>query len=406
MSGRSATTIRPLTREVSGLASSIFDRPTRPRPRSGRTIPAVSSPSLLPPNNRGIHIRPRRRRRRQVILVGLVVIVLAAVLTLVAVTNGSPNRQRYLSAHPVALRHRHTTTLPVSAVALSADGVTSQSIIAENKLPGTTSWQISGQPSSGSIQGFASLNYASVGQEVGVYVSTSAPQFRVVAYRIGYYHGAGAREVWASPEISGVIQPACPLTPGVNMVSCDNWTRSLTIRVTRAFTQGDYLLKLTGSDNTQNYIQLTVWDRNSTATYVVMSRTLTEEGWNTYGGYSFYQGEGPCTLGQTSSYPPCNRARIVSLDRPFAEGNGASDFLQSEYPLLFFMEHHGLDVAYVTDITVSDHPSLLLRHRALLSLDHDETWTYSELQGALAARSSGVNIAFFGAAAIVRHTRL
>jgi hypothetical protein len=49
---------------------------------------------------------------------------------------------------------------------------------------------------------------------------------------------------------------------------------------------------------------------------------------------------------------------------------------------------------------------MLLQHRSLLSLDHDETWTYSELHGAQVAQAHGLNIAFFGAAAIVRHARL
>jgi len=49
--------------------------------------------------------------------------------------------------------------------------------------------------------------------------------------------------------------------------------------------------------------------------------------------------------------PACSRARIVSYDRPYAYGEGAGDFLGSEYPFIRFVEQHGLDVAYVTDVT-------------------------------------------------------
>ncbi|MGV1030421.1 MAG: N,N-dimethylformamidase beta subunit family domain-containing protein, partial [Dermatophilaceae bacterium] len=45
-------------------------------------------------------------------------------------------------------------------------------------------------------------------------------------------------------------------------------------------------------------------------------------------------------------------------------------------------------------------------HKAILSLGHDETWTYAERKGAQAAVDHGVNLAFLSAAAMVRHARL
>ncbi len=346
------------------------------------------------------HARPSSKGR----WVAATVVALAAVMVLALVAfAGGPTRSassQRSATHPTAATSRPTGTF------LGPYGVESKAIIAENRLPGTTSWQITGTPPAGFIEGFADTTYASEGQSVGLYVSTSAPRFRVVAYRMGWYQGKGGHEVWASPEVPGTEQPPCPLTQGINMVSCDNWSKSLTIPITEAFMQGDYLLKLVGSGGQQSYVPLTVWDPASTAAYLVMARSLTEEGWNTFGGYSYYQGEGPCTLGQTSSYPPCNRARVVSFDRPYDTGNGSSDFLTNEFPLVSFMERHGLDAAYVTDVTVDEHPQILLRHRAILSLGHDETWTWPELQGAETALAHGVNIVFFGAAALVRHSRL
>ncbi|MGP8006364.1 MAG: N,N-dimethylformamidase beta subunit family domain-containing protein, partial [Acidimicrobiales bacterium] len=253
--------------------------------------------------------------------------------------------------------------------------------------------------------GFSSLNYAEVGDLANLYVSTPSPSFTVTAYRMGWYQGLGARAVWTSPDVPGHVQPACPLTAGVNMVSCDNWTSSLTVPITKVFVQGDYLLKLTGSGGQEGYIPLTVWDPTSQAAYLVVNRTFTEVGWNTYGGYSFYQGTGPCPAG-SSTYPVCNRARILSMDRPYDSGYGASDFLGNEYPLIQFCEEHGLDVTYVTDVTLSEHPELALAHKAILSLGHDETWSYDERLAVVNARSQGVNLVFFGAAAVLRHVRL
>ena len=286
---------------------------------------------------------------------------------------------------------------------LGPSGVESSAVVAENKRPGTSSWQLTG-PGRGVIQGFADKNYAATGDTVGLHVSTDAPSFRVVAYRMGWYGGLGARQIWSSALVPGHLQPACSVAPRTNTVSCANWARSLTMVVTANFVPGDYLLKLVSHGNAQSYVLLTIWDPSSKATYLVMNRSLVEQGWNTFGGYSFYQGKGPCILG-SGTYPVCNRARVVSFDRPY-DVHGSSDFLDNEYPLVQFMEEHGLDVTYCTDVCVSEHPRALLRHRALIGLDHDETWTNSERVGALNALHAGVNMAFLGAATLVRHARL
>ncbi len=298
-----------------------------------------------------------------------------------------------------------TTTTAVARTYLGPDGVVSSAIVAENKRRGTSSWRIGPDTSVTAIQGFADTTYAAIGQSVTLRVTTDLPRYRVVAYRMGYYHGFGAREVWSSGLLDGQRQPACPVDPSTNMVSCANWAPSLTFPVTTAFVPGDYLLKLVAGPHAASYVPLTIWDPQSHATYVIMNRSLVEQGWNTYGGYSYYAGVGPCIL-DTSSYPPCNRARVVSFDRPYDTGAGSSDFLTNEYPLVRLAEKEGLDVTYITDITLDEHPTLLYAHKALLTLDHDETWTYQERMAVLRATARGVNVVYFGAAAMVRHARL
>jgi hypothetical protein len=100
---------------------------------------------------------------------------------------------------------------------------------------------------------------------------------------------------------------------------------------------------------------------------------------------------------------------VVSFDRPYAfsynGGAGTGDFLALELPLVRWMEQHGLDVSYVTDLTVIQHPDILIDHRAVLSLGHDECWSLRERQAAVFANAAGVNLAFFGANAVYRHIR-
>ena len=298
-----------------------------------------------------------------------------------------------------------TTTTATTSTTIVTTGEQSPAIVAENEKPGTTAWKLYPGDDATVVQGFAGTTYAQEGQSVSLYITSSAPRYVVQAYRMGYYGGDGARLVWQSAPQVGVQQPSCSLDTSVNMVSCANWSTSLTVPITAAFVPGDYLFKLVAAKLSASYIPLTIWDPTSTATYVVMNRPLVEQGWNTYGGYDFYAGQGSCIIDQIS-YPVCNRARVVSFDRPYATGAGASDFLTNEYPLVELMEKEGLNVTYITDITLSEHPSLLLHHTVLLSLDHDESWTLADRQAVATATSHGVNVVYFGAAAMVRHVRL
>ncbi len=175
----------------------------------------------------------------------------------------------------------------------------------------------------------------------------------------------------------------------------------MTVRIASSWPPGDYLLKLIASGGQQSYVPLTVADPASHATYVVQNSDLTWQAWNTYGGYDLYGGGRP---GTTPTY--ANRARVLSYDRPYAYGSGAGDFLGNELPLVEFVERHGLDVSYVSDIGVAEDPALLLNHKVFLSLGHDECWTLAQRNGITAALAHGVNAVFFGASPILRHVRL
>ena len=81
---------------------------------------------------------------------------------------------------------------------------------------------------------------------------------------MGWYQGLGARQIWQSGAVPGVDHPTCPVDRSTNMVSCANWTPSLTMHVTDTFVPGDYLLKLVGAGGQQGYVLLTVWTRRAT----------------------------------------------------------------------------------------------------------------------------------------------
>jgi hypothetical protein len=328
---------------------------------------------------------------------GVVVIAAALAAALAGCT------AQHGSGPPAAAKAGHAAGSAVPggpATFQGPDGAEARWVIEENDKPGSTAWRIRGPH--GGIEGFANQVYVRAGQRVTLYVSTAGPRFRAEAFRMGYYQGKGARLIWESGEVAGRGQPGCPVATGTNMVACDNWKPSLTFTVTRAWVQGDYLIKLVGSGHAQSYVPLTVWDPASTATYVIKNDVFTWQAWNPYGGYDYYQGLGSCPAG---GYPLCSRSKVVSYDRPYAAEDGSGNFLVLEYPLVRWAEKHGLDVTYATDLTVQEHPGYLLKHKVLLSLGHDECWSYGEREAAVRAYGTGMNIVFFAASPILRHVR-
>ena len=177
------------------------------------------------------------------------------------------------------------------------------------------------------------------------------------------------------------------------------WSKSVDIDVDGSWPPGDYLLKLVADDVAQRYVPLTIRDDSSTAALVVQNEVTTWQAYDQWGGYSLYAGgSGPGSFER--------RARVVSFDRPYARGDGASDFIGLELPLVAMAESLGLDVTYWTDVDLHARPELLTRHRALLTLGHDEYWSRAMRDGAENARDHGVNLAFLGANAVFRQIRL
>ncbi len=288
-----------------------------------------------------------------------------------------------------------TTVAPAALVDALPASPTARWIRDENRKPGSRDWVAAPDPTR-SIEGFADQVSVERGQTVGLYVSTKAPTFHVEAYRMGWYGGLGGRRVWISAEVPGLVQPPAQQTPVTNMVEA-HWTSSLSIVPDQTWPPGVYLLKLVASTGGQHEVPLTIRDDASRAAYVIQQSVTTWQAYNLWGGSNLYQGG--------SRGARALRSRVVSFDRPYA-GDGSADFIGNELGLVTFAEKLGLDVTYWTDIDLHAHPDLLIQHRVLLSLGHDEYWSGPMRAGVEAARDRGVNLVFFGANAVYRRIRL
>lgn len=271
--------------------------------------------------------------------------------------------------------------------------------VPENSLPGTSDWVIHHLGAAHEIEGYAGKASLSQGEPLPLFVSTTARSFTATAYRLGWYQGHGARQVWKSRTVRGGAQRAATVSDATNMVSTD-WDPVLHVP-TGDWPPGAYLVKLHAESGGQRYVPVTVRSPSCAGKVVLKSCVQTWQAYNMWGNYDLYKGP-------TGAY--ADRSLVVSLDRPY-DTNGANMFLTYERNVIKLAEYlttrkGGLDLAYVTSMDIDADPHLLDGASALVSMGHDEYWTPRERANVTAARDKGMNIAFFGANAVFRRTRL
>ncbi|GAA3792363.1 N,N-dimethylformamidase beta subunit family domain-containing protein [Amycolatopsis tucumanensis] len=261
---------------------------------------------------------------------------------------------------------------------------------------GTPGWEITHPGPEHAIEGYADRTSALPGDIVRLFVSTTAARFTVTAFRMGAYAGSDALRVWQSAPVPGRVQaPAVVQAPTSTVVA--PWQPSLEVP-TRGWAPGDYLLRLDGDNQAQQYVPLTVRTPSNAGRIVLVNAVTTWQAYNRWGGYSLYD---------SPSGRKAQRSRAVSFDRPYQarDMRGAGDFLYFELPMARFAESLGLPLGYATDVDLHADPHLLDGARAVIILGHDEYWSSAMRANVTAARDRGVNLAFLGGNEIYRHIR-
>lgn len=293
------------------------------------------------------------------------------------------------------------STIPAAPAAGSC-AAPANTIMAENCLTGSpaSQWDVMNGGDS-SIQGFATDISVNRGQTVNFKIDTLSTNYRLDIYRMGYYGGNGARQVTSlSPSVTlPQTQPACLNDPATGLNDCGNWAVSASWTVPITSTAGIYFARLTRLDTTgANHIFFIVRDDSSHSDLLFQTSDTTWQAYNEYGGNSLYAG-GPGTNP--------GRAYKVSYNRPFTtRQTGWQDFFfNSEYPMVRWLESNGYDVSYISGIDTDRFGSLLLNHKVFMSVGHDEYWSGQQRTNVEAARSAGVNLAFFSGNEVYWKTR-
>ena len=271
--------------------------------------------------------------------------------------------------------------------------------VAENSLPGDPHWVIRNLGSEHAIEGYAGKASVLSGESFPLFVSTESSGFSVTAFRLGWYQGTGARKVWQSPNVRGGQQKSATVAAPTNTVQTD-WDPVIEVP-THDWPPGAYLLRLDADSGAQRYVPVTVRSQSCAGAIILKSCVQTWQAYNLWGGYDLYKDA-------AGAY--ANRSLVVSMDRPY-DVNGADYFLTYERNIIKLAEHMvadqgGLNLAYVTSMDIAADPHLLDGASALISMGHDEYWTPQERANVTAARNKGVNLAFMGANAVFRRTRL
>jgi cellulose synthase/poly-beta-1,6-N-acetylglucosamine synthase-like glycosyltransferase len=286
-------------------------------------------------------------------------------------------------------------------VVLGGGGAALTLIEQENQKKGTTSWMLTTPARHREIEGYASLASVNRGETISLFVHTEAPSFVARFYRMGWYGGAGAREVAEPVRRVGRRQPPPFVDATTGLVEC-RWEDPIVLRIPAQsndpteWLSGVYLAKLSAEPSGESsYVLFIVRDDARASRFLYQSSVTTFQAYNNWGGKSLY--------GYNSEQ---GKAVMVSFDRPYAMGRepldalsvGAGGFLQGwEYNMVRWLEREGYDVTYATNLDVHRDPGLLLSHRAFLSVGHDEYWSRSMRRHVEQARDRGVHLAFFSA---------
>jgi hypothetical protein len=279
-------------------------------------------------------------------------------------------------------------------------------IEAENALPGATDWQLTrvraddGGFRSPWIEGYCSKQSVEAGETLDIMVSTNPPRpFKIEIFRTGYYGGRGARLVKELGPFEGSVQPD-PVKGEKDIHECQ-WTSTTQLTIPEDWISGVYLGRLTtlpGSDDLpywQSYVVFIVRD-NRPADILFQVSDNTWQAYNRWpNNYSIYThpkgGQGPWA--------------DVSFDRPYGRESqfnaivndpltmGSGEFLPFEFPLAYWLEQQGYDVAYCSNSDMLT-PDRGLKCKSFLSVGHDEYWDIRQFNSVVKMRDEGVNLLF------------
>ncbi len=302
-------------------------------------------------------------------------------------------RRRFLST---------TGAVALSGPLLAAEGQ-ANAIQRENAKPGTRDWMLAKtgvDPKTKYrcpwIEGYCSRTSVKAGEKISFHVSTNPPSpFTIDIYRSGYYAGDGGRLLMSLGPFQGETQPDPPV--GRNRVRECRWEACAEITIPEDWVSGVYLGKLTAErDGWQSYVIFIVRDDRRTD-FLFQCSDTTWQAYNRWPDQFALYDDGKdkwyCGPGVDVSFDRPYGRYCQILDAPLTTGSG-SWFLW-EFPFAFWLEQHGFDVSYISNLDTHAGGKGLLRTKGVLSIGHDEYYSLEMYENLKAAVAAGVSACFF-----------
>jgi hypothetical protein len=273
---------------------------------------------------------------------------------------------------------------------------------AENAKPGTLDWQLTYTRTDPKqkfrcpmIEGYVSRQSVRAGDTLDFFVSTDPPSpFRIELFRLGYYGGKGGRHIASLGPFEGKTQPTPPV--GAERLRECQWEACTRLTV-GDWPSGVYVGKLMAANHRyESYVIFVVRD-DRPADFLFQVSDNTWQAYNQWpDGYSLYTNDRPdkrpLVSGVKVSFDRPYGKYVQIFDNPLSQGSG--EFLLWEFPLAYWIEQHGYDVTYCSNVDVATDPKTVLRCKGFLSVGHDEYWDRSQYDHLIAAVQAGVNLCF------------
>lgn len=275
-------------------------------------------------------------------------------------------------------------------------------IVRENAQPGTTDWLLTKTQIDPAtkyrcpwIEGYCSRTSVRAGETLDFHVSTRPDsEFTLDVYRLGYYGGKGGRQVHSFGKLSGRAQEDPPI--GDKRLRDCRWTVSASLKIPADWLSGVYLGKLTAlKSGLQSYVVFIVRDERR-ADFLFQCSDTTWQAYNRWpsqfalyddGRSQWYWGDKV----QVGFNRPYGKYCQI-FDAPLSTGSG--EFLLWEFPTAFWLEAHGYDLTYISNLDTHARPETLRRARGFLSVGHDEYWSIEMFRSLQRAIRAGLNVLF------------
>ncbi len=196
--------------------------------------------------------------------------------------------------------------------------------------------------------------------------------------------------------IQGTTQPVPPMGPNPGRLRECRWEASAELAIPADWPSGVYLGKLTTIPESssepywQSYVIFIVRDNRP-------ADVLFQCSDNTWQAYNRWPDNESLYTHPDGAHAP---GVAVSFDRPYGQYTqifdpalsiGSGEFLLWEYPLCYWLEQHGYDVTYGSNLDTMN-ADFLTRSKTFLSVGHDEYWDIGQYHAVESAINQGVNV--------------